>query len=205
MSSCRIDIYRHAESASNAGEKTAWPDTIPLTIHGRRQAEDLARSIAVYPTRLVSSPFLRSSETLMPIARRFPDAGRETWEVQEFTYLQPEACVGTSWKERKPRIDAYWRELDPDFVDGPGAESFRQLLKRASDFLDRLTKLSDGPTLVVSHGQFIQATLLLAENADIDAGVAMRLFIERQHLSPFENCERLQLSFDAGRLSPARG
>src|SRR5262249_20256334 len=158
-------------------------------------------SINAAPVRLVCSPFLRSSETLMPIARRFPDAVREVWEVQEFTYLEPDACVGTSWKDRKPRIDAFWTRLDPDFVDGVGAESFRQILKRASDFLDRLAGLTDGPTLVISHGQFMLAALLLVEDRRINAADAMRLFVEREHVAPFRNCERLQLISNAGRFT----
>jgi phosphohistidine phosphatase SixA len=61
-------LLRHA----NAGDKKAWhaPDTErPLSRHGRQQAEGVARTLAGVPiTRLVSSPYLRCQETLVPLA-----------------------------------------------------------------------------------------------------------------------------------------
>mgnify|MGYP000629682198 CR=1 FL=1 len=61
--------------------------------------------------------------TARPIDARFPGAMNEVWPIQEFTYLDPATCVGTNWADRKPRIDRYWSQLDPDYVDGEGAES----------------------------------------------------------------------------------
>jgi phosphohistidine phosphatase SixA len=63
-------LVRHA----HAGDKKLWtlPDHLrPLSVHGRRQAEGLVETLAGLPTtRLLSSPFLRCQQTLLPLAAR---------------------------------------------------------------------------------------------------------------------------------------
>ncbi len=200
MASARIWVYRHAESLANAGEKTRAPQDIDLSDAGRAQAEALAASIEERPGRLIASPFVRTTHTLAPIGRRFPDVATEVWPIQEFTYLAPASCVGTSWRERKPRIDAYWRRLFPDSIDGPGAESFEDLLARANAFLRRIALLDDGLTIAVSHGQFMQAAMMLAEEGPKSPHAAMAAFLDRQKRGSFRNCERLRLVADDGRV-----
>lgn len=188
-------IYRHAESLSNAGAKTLEPAGIPLTEHGLAQAEALAETVERRPDVILTSPFRRAIDTARPIRRRFPHARDETWRIQEFTYLNPVACVGTSWMERKPMIDAYWARLDPDHVDGDGAESFNRLLMRARTFLRDVARLEASLIIAVSHGQFMQAARLVAEHPDLSPQEAMRVFVERQAV-PFLNCERLEFTAD---------
>ena len=192
----RVWVFRHAESLSNAGGKTLDPEGIPLTEHGHRQARDLAWSLKEAPHRLVTSPFRRAIDTGKPIDTRFPAALNEVWPIQEFTYLDPATCVGTNWADRKPRIDRYWSQLDPDYVDGEGAESFSTLLQRARDFLEDITHLTDDLTIVVTHGQFMQAAKLIAQRPDEKAVTIMSLFIDRQLRRPFANCERMELLVD---------
>jgi 2,3-bisphosphoglycerate-dependent phosphoglycerate mutase len=199
----RIWVFRHAESLSNAGHKTSEPWDIDLSPEGYRQAEALAETIEERPVRLIASPFVRTTHTIAPIARRFPSVEIDIWPIQEFTYLAPATCVGTSWRERKPRIDAYWRRLFPDSVDGPGAESFEDLLARANSFLRRIALFDDGLTIAVSHGQFMQAAMMLAEEGPKSPHAAMARFLERQKLGSFRNCERLRLSADDGRVKVA--
>jgi 8-oxo-dGTP diphosphatase len=63
-----IFVVRHAK----AGQRDAWDDADelrPLSGKGRKQADALAeRFLALHPTRLVSSPYVRCRETLEPIA-----------------------------------------------------------------------------------------------------------------------------------------
>ncbi len=198
MSARRVWIHRHAESLSNAGEKTLDVALIPLSEKGRVQALHLAASISAPPDCIIVSPFLRTAQTAVPIATRFTGAGGDTWQIHEFTYLEPTSCIGTSWIERKPRVDAYWARLDPHYVDGPGAESFQDLLARARTFLARLVNVDHPLTLIVSHGQFMQASLLLAEHPGLTSLQAMTQFRDRQAQSPFANCERLTLSINDG-------
>lgn len=194
-------VYRHAESLSNAGAKTLDPEGIPLTGHGHEQAAKLAASLTRAPDRIIASPFRRSLSTAAPILLRFPEADHEIWPIQEFTYLAPDTCVGTSWIERKPRIDAYWAKLDPAYIDGPGAESFSSLLGRAREFLKDLAELKDDLVIAVSHGQFMQATRLMAETSEMDDQTAMAVFRDRQAVREFANCERMVLKVEAGSVS----
>jgi broad specificity phosphatase PhoE len=159
----RVQVFRHGQSLSNAGGRTDDPALIPLTPAGEAEARALARSLTAPPDLLLVSPYLRSVETARPIRARYPDVNIEVWPIQEFTYLAPAACVGTSWIERKPWIDAYWTALDPEKIDGPGAENFRSLLMRASAFLHRLARLDARHVVAISHGQFMQATKLMIE------------------------------------------
>ncbi|MDP3736160.1 MAG: histidine phosphatase family protein [Hyphomonadaceae bacterium] len=193
-------VYRHAESLSNAGAKTLDPEGIPLTENGHAQAAKLAASLVRTPQRIIASPFRRSLSTAAPILGRFPAADHEIWPTQEFTYLAPDTCVGTSWIERKPRIDAYWARLDPELVDGRGAESFSSLLGRAREFLKDLAELTDDLVIAVSHGQFMQATRLMAETPQFDDQTAMTVFRDRQAVREFANCERMVLKVKHGAV-----
>ncbi|MGI8807395.1 MAG: SixA phosphatase family protein [Acidimicrobiales bacterium] len=61
-------LVRHAD----AGDRDAWaaPDHLrPLTARGESQAEDLATALAGFDvTRVLSSPYLRCSQTAAPLA-----------------------------------------------------------------------------------------------------------------------------------------
>jgi len=197
----RVWVFRHAQSLSNAGGKTLDPEGIPLTENGHRQARDLAWSLMEAPQRLITSPFRRAVETGQPIDARYPTAVNEIWPIQEFTYLEPASCVGTNWADRKPRIDAYWAKLDPKHIDGEGAESFSHLLQRARTFLQDLTELDDDLTIIVTHGQFMQAAKLMAQRPNENEVTAMSLFIDRQLRRPFANCERMELLVDGETIT----
>lgn len=70
MSSTPVFIVRHAK----AGSRSAWdgPDPArPLSKAGRRQAAGLAAELGDRAiTRIVSSPFVRCTETVEPLAER---------------------------------------------------------------------------------------------------------------------------------------
>jgi 8-oxo-(d)GTP phosphatase len=65
-----ILLLRHA----TAGSRSRWKgadELRPLDKRGRRQAELLAESLAVYPTtRIVTSPSVRCVQTVEPLAAR---------------------------------------------------------------------------------------------------------------------------------------
>lgn len=199
----QIWMYRHAESLSNAGERTFDVTQIPLSEKGHKQALELAAAIPEAPSAIITSPFLRTAQTAEPAAARFGSAGQAVWPIQEFTYLEPLSCIGTSWLERKPRIDAYWARLDPDYVDGPGAESFGDLMARARAFLERAAGIEHALALLVSHGQFMQMAMLLAEQPLLPPHEAMAAFRDRQAQRPFANCERLRLTIGESGLTIA--
>ena len=140
---------------------------------------------------------LRAAQTALPIRRRFDRSLAAIWPIQEFTYLAPALCVGTSSVERKPRIDAYWDRLDPAYVDGPGAESFSDLLVRARTFLAQVREAQTPFNVLVSHGQFMQALHVLIDKPDIHDQDAIGVFRTQQSARPFANCERLTIDIAA--------
>ncbi len=162
-----IICIRHGESASNAGLPTYDHEKIPLTEKGELQAQEVASQIPFVPHLIIVSPFSRARGTASPTLLRFNGTAFEVWpEVREFTYLSPASCVGTTSADRKKRVEAYWNAADPDYIDGEGAESFRQLLERVDSTLQRLSELTAKNIVVFSHAQFIRALLLEQQDPD---------------------------------------
>jgi broad specificity phosphatase PhoE len=186
-------FIRHGESTGNAGFATRDLSQIGLTEKGWHQAEELARSWAERPTRIIVSPYVRARLTAQPTIDRFPGVPVEQWPVHEFTYLEPSRWNGTSRKSRLSAIEAYWQAADPEYQDGPGAESFAKLLRRVENALNRLANGSDcGNVLVFTHGQFMQAvrlTLCFPEATDCDK---MRRFVALDREYPIGNCSVYQ-------------
>jgi len=154
-------LVRHGESTANAGAATFSPETVPLTEKGMAQAGCIADRVDDRPDLIVLSSFLRSQQTAAPLIAKYPDVKVAQWPVQEFTYLSPERCHNTTLTERKPLVVAYWSRNDPAYIDGPGAESFENLMSRAETTLTQLTKLENKFVVIVSHGQFIRAVIWL--------------------------------------------
>jgi 2,3-bisphosphoglycerate-dependent phosphoglycerate mutase len=154
-------LIRHAESTANTGAATYSPEVIPLTGKGFEQAQAVAGKIVQRPDLIVVSPFLRSQQTAAPLIARYTDVPVQEWKVQEFTYLAPDRCHNTTLTERKPLVDAYWSRNDPDYRDGPGAESFADLMSRAQTTVAQITKSEDVFVVMISHGQFIRAVIWL--------------------------------------------
>lgn len=195
-----VRLIRHAQSAANAGLATTAPDSIPLTELGHTQAQILAGHIASPPDLIISSPFERAIHTALPLANRYPRVPLEIWAVEEFTYLSPSRLAGTTQADRKPMVEAYWNEGDHAAIDGPGAESFTELLKRAKVMLDRLASSLADNILGFSHGQFIRVVAWFIRHGE-DAGTPenMRLFREFDTKDPLPNCAGYDLELRHGR------
>ena len=137
----RINFFRHGESISNAGAATSDPASIPLTEYGRSQAERIAEAYGARPTLIVVSSYQRTRQTAAPLIARFPQVRVEEWPVQEFTYLEPSRCINTTGAERRAWVDHYWKSCSAEYCDGPGAESFMDLLRRVKETRSRLEGL----------------------------------------------------------------
>ncbi len=176
----RAIFIRHGQSTGNAGIPTHDLSLLKLTELGWSQAREVAASWTVTPSMIVTSPYLRTQQTAVPTIERFLSVPVEVWPIQEFTYLQPDRWNGTLSTERMPHIEKYWASCDPDYCDGPGAESFAMLRRRAEGALERLSGLAeDALVYVFSHGQFIQAVRSLVVNREKDDRETMRDFWQR--------------------------
>ena len=153
-----IRFIRHAESAANAGLPTTDPGGIPLTEDGKAAAALAAAEFdGPEPDLIVVSPYLRARQTAEPFIARFPSVEVETWPVQEFTYISPTRCVGTTAVERRPLVEAYWNMASPTHVDGDGTESFADFTARVLSALEKLRARKEENILVVCHGIFMSA------------------------------------------------
>lgn len=170
-----IWLIRHAESTANAGAVTHDPSSSPLTDQGWQQARLLAEEFKCAPDLIISSPFLRTIQTAAPTRTRFYQVPYEIWPIQEFTYLDPASCVGTTGAQRKARVTAYWQQQDPSSIDGKGAESFSQMLARVRTMLERLAT-QQGLIAVFGHGQIIRATQLIQAHPEYNDLEIMQAF-----------------------------
>jgi len=195
-------LVRHGQSTSNAGLPADSYGDIPLTELGLQQARALAGKVERPPDLLVVSPYLRTRETADPLRQKWPSTRCETWPIQELTYLSPARCRGTTAADRRPWVDAYWRQCDPDYVDGPDAESFRAFAGRLSDFHRRLTALEAAFVIVVGHGQFFRGYLLGRSVSFQATADWMRAYRADETARPMANGEIVALSSDEfGRTS----
>ena len=178
-----IFVVRHAQSAAKAGQRTTDQATIPITALGVCQAQCVAGVIPVRPGVVAVSSYLRSVQTGEPLLRRFPGLTLDQWPVEEFTYLDPGACHGTTYAERASLRDSYWNRCDPAHVDGPGCESFAGFIARVGELERRLGKLPlDGMTVVITHGFVMKALLWLQLRAPAPIG--------QRDMAEFDNFHR---------------
>ena len=152
-------LIRHAESIGNAGLVNSRTDTIPLTGKGIEQALYLADSFTQAPELIVTSPYIRTQQSARPTIRRFPTARQEQWEVQEFTYLSPARYQDTTAADRRPFVEAYWSRCDPHHIDGEGAESFADFIRRVQQAIDGLWSCQSEFVAVFGHGLFLRAMI----------------------------------------------
>lgn len=187
-------LVRHGQSTSNAGLPAVGHGEVPLTALGREQAREVARRVGQQPTLLIVSPFLRAEATAEPIRARWPTTPVVTWAIQELTYLSPARCRGTTAEMRRPWAEEYWQRCDPDYRDGPDAESFRAFSGRLSDFHRRLLALDGGFAIAMGHGQFFRAYQLALETGFAVTAESMLSYRRNETARPMANGEVIELA-----------
>ena len=193
----KLWLVRHGQSEANAGLRSAHAATIPLTALGRTQAEAVARRFPEAPRFIAVSPYTRAQQTAEPTIARFPNATAETWPIEEFTYLAPERCANTTSAERLPMVREFWGRADPDWVDGPGVESFREFFARVREALESARSLEVPFAALFTHGQFLQCAMWqLAGHTDASEMAALRAFMDE---NPVPNAAVLEV--DLARAS----
>lgn len=196
-------FFRHGESTANAGQSTADVSSIDLTPKGVEQAKALARFFPEAPQKTVVSPFLRTRKTAEYALSAFPGIAIETWPIQEFTYLSPQKCAGTTDEQRLPWRTDYWNKADPDYRDDPLAETFRDLIVRVDAVLTRMAYLLEHHRLIAvfGHGIFMGALRWRADNGcGAITSAAMRLYREYARAAPIENATGYRCELAARRL-----
>lgn len=190
-------LVRHGQSQANAGAATQHPSTIDLTDLGRTQAQRIAQSVTCVPDRIVVSPFQRTLLTAQPLIQRLLREGKQVpvlaWPIQEFTYLSPVRCQGTTAADRQVWAREYWERADPDWEDGDGAESYRQLMQRVERFSRQLAEQS-GLSFVFGHGMFFKAFVIGLSYGWDATPQAMARYRALESAAPIHNAQILRLT-----------
>lgn len=197
MSYCnkKVILVRHAESTSNAGEKSTTSYLqIPITKKGEEQAKELADSITERPELILASQFLRAQQTSEPLCKKFPDVKFEiNSNINEIDYIDHDFCAGTTAEQRKSRRDAYWKRMDPSYKDSETVESFSNFIGRAKAFLDDIKSRKENYIVVFTHSLFmVMLTILLKNPNDNDLDL-MRKFQATKNEFMISNCQKLEI------------
>lgn len=152
--STRVLLIRHGQSEGNAAGRFGGHTATPLSERGRREAEATARALVSEKARIAfiaSSDLPRAVETAEPLARAL---GLEVYRTSAFRERSVGRFEGLTFEEAaEAHPDEYAALLRRDFEHVMmGGESYRQLLERASNELDRLIEEHRGETIAVfSH------------------------------------------------------
>lgn len=186
-----IYLIRHAESVGNVNGRTSSHSSIELTEAGYEQAQKLATQLP-FADHVYISSFLRTKQTAQPILER-DQLDPEIFAIEEFSYLSDLRCQNTTLEERKPWVDAYWKDLDVDYMDGNDAESFRGFYQRVQSFRQHLLAIQfnfiEKNLMVFSHGQFLKLFKMLNEQNRVLSASLMSDFRYEMIHHPIQNTE----------------
>lgn len=154
----RVFLIRHAESYSNTQGRMMSTTDLALTEKGIRQAE--RAGIALHTALrgkerlyVFSSPLLRTRQTAEAVLRQFPAAPavRETADLRE---MELGLLEGLTWQERDRMYPQICLETNLSGADVPGGESFGDVRRRCSRFIEQSLAAcpESAAVLVFSHG-----------------------------------------------------
>jgi len=152
-------FIRHGESESNAGLSSKSDHDTPLTEKGRIQSQYVSEYIKTAPDLFVISPYARAAQTAEPTISKFLETPKETWPIQEFSYLSHQLYHNTNSSQRGALSRDYFKQADPDLVLGNGGESFNQFIQRIENCLERINHSDRNLIIFFGHGWFMRATL----------------------------------------------
>jgi len=194
-------MIRHAESQANAGEKTKDQLSTYCSETGHHEAKLLKEKLEKErkPELIVHSSYPITFDTLAPYYSDNKDIPKEIWDVHEFSYLSQVRYSNTTFEERKAPKNKYWKNNDPHYRDGDGAESYLDLLHRVEKMLRMILERKENRIWVFTHGQFMKAVvcLLMSEGLTKQEPDMKKFkdFIDN-HEAP--NCALIRIKVDKG-------
>ncbi len=148
----RVLLVRHGQSQGNADRRFGGHSATPLSERGHTEAEATARALLSEGiTAIYSSDLLRAIETAAPLAKLTGLEINQTNAFRERSVGQMEGLTFEDAAAQHP--DEYAALLRRDFEHVlRGGESYRQMLDRASQQLDRAIEHNrSGTVAVFSH------------------------------------------------------
>jgi len=161
-------IVRHGETEWNKEGRIQGRLNSQLTDKGRQYARLLGERLKeVDFIEIISSPSSRTLETAKLIC-----ADRNLSIVTDEAIMEMD--MGKWQGKTKKEIYEHSLEMYRTFMDHPeiyqqdGAETFADMKKRASEFLQKLqNRYLPGNLLIVTHGLFIKTLFLIAKEIEI--------------------------------------
>ncbi len=194
-------LIRHGESMANIGHRTANHIDIPLTETGEKQARAVSKKIIQKPDIIYYSQFKRTYLTAAPTIGKFPDVQSELLDfVHEFTYLEPSVYNGTTSQERKQAVQDYWNRGDPDYRDGPNAETFREFCDRGRQFKEFMIVNKDRFQPIFSHALYMKMIMMSISGYDLVSNTGMKAFKNACSTEPIVNTQVVKITATGGDL-----
>lgn len=182
-----LTFIRHAESVANAGGITMPHDTIPLSVLGHRQAAALAVAIAVEPSIVFVSSFIRTHETARPYCQRHAIASQVLPSLDEFSVIDTALIEGLNGAQRKPFVQEYWTNPDPHRRLGENADTFTEFEARVRTFIGTMDAFPDA-TVIFGHGIWFGLLHWLLLGYQVSDAAEMSAFRRFQQALPMPNC-----------------
>ena len=196
-----LTFIRHGESVANAGGVTMPHHIIPLSDLGRLQAQVVAANQLTPPSTILVSSMLRTHETAAPTCERFSLVPQVYSELDEFSVIDPDLIAGMYGPQRKPFVQSYWADADPQRRIGTHADTFEEFVARVIAFTRIMPDLPDA-TVIFGHGIWLGLLHWLLMGYGIQDGGDMRAFRKFQLSLPMPNCAAFQLNHvDGSRWS----
>jgi len=157
MSTSRICMVRHGETAWNAEGRVQGQTDVPLSAVGEAQARALGAALAGQRfAALYASDLARVRQTAAPAAALLGLPVRLEPRLRERHYGKFETLTYAEARERLPQDFARFKAKDPDYDFGSG-ESLRDFNARALACVAEIAARHAGETvLVFTHGGVLE-------------------------------------------------
>lgn len=156
-------LIRHGQATHNRGDRIVGRESTPLTREGQRQAQALARRLALWSppiAHLYASPQQRAMQTAEPIARALEVQAILDGRLREFDFGQVSGLTVDSFRQTMPEVYARWEDRRDLSFRFPGGEQRLAVLQRIGQMLGEIVVRHPGETVaVVSHGGTLRAGL----------------------------------------------
>ena len=196
-----IHFVRHGESVANAGGVTMPNAQIPLTEKGHEQAKLVAEMLPVDTPMILCSDFLRTQQTAGYFAKKLNMTIETEPLLNEFNTLCHTQIMGLNGEQRKPIIDKYWSDADPNLVMGQTAESFFQFGLRVHQFRDYMLHDLPDKTVIFGHGMWFAMLNWKILGFNYYDAWSMRAFRRYQIGVPMLNCFSYQIHLDVSDIN----
>lgn len=148
----RLVIWRHGQTAWNAGHRMQGHRDVPLDDVGRAQAGAAAPSVAaLQPEVIVSSDLSRAATTAETLAGVTGCELRLDERLRENDLGEWEGKHWAEIVEHYPTQWARWLAIEPDYAP-PGGSSRRSTAERARSVVDELDDEGFHTAALVTHG-----------------------------------------------------